>query len=99
MTNNYNAALYEKNSEYSKMNEAVLKEVAEHGRCNGCYYFNFKSRQCLKKNENGEMARTRFSPITYTEPTDKGGFVHVLKPSDCKDYKSKAKKTAKNNQE
>jgi len=90
MTNNYNASLFsDKNSDFYKLNDLVLKEVSESGRCNKCKYFNFGAKKCNKRTEDGKLVRKDYSPIIYTEPTDKGNFIHVLKPSDCKDFRTR----------
>lgn len=32
------------------------------------------------------------NPVIYTEPTQKGQFIHVIKPIDCNDFVSKREK-------
>ena len=93
MTNNYNAALYtDKESEYSKLNSEVLKNVSDNGRCNKCTYFKFGTRKCEKKDENGNLVRPDMIPVTYTEETSKGHFINVIKPIGCKDFTPKTGK-------
>ena len=93
MTYNYNAALYsEKDSELGKQNTDNINEMQTAGRCNNCVYFKFGNRKCTKTNESGKLVRPDFAPITYTEPTNKGNFIHILKPSDCKNFTPKNKK-------
>lgn len=93
MTNNYNAALYaDKESEYSKLNSEVLKDISDNGRCNKCVYFKFGTRKCEKKDENGKLVRPNIIPVTYTEETAKGHFINVIKPIGCTDFTPKTGK-------
>ncbi len=93
MTNNYNASLYtDKESEYSKLNSEVLKDISDNGRCNKCIYFKFGTRKCEKKDENGNLVRPDMIPVTYTEETSKGHFINVIKPIGCKDFTPKTGK-------
>lgn len=86
MTNNYNAFDYVKDSEGAKRNDENLKEMTSTGRCNSCRYFRFGGYKCTKHNDNIK--------ITYTEKTDKGDFINVIKPTGCNDYKKKGKSKA-----
>lgn len=93
MTYNYNAAMFVKDSDMSKENENNLAELTSQSRCNGCRYFNFGKRLCEKKSETGKYVRRSMIPITYSEQTKKGIFIHVLKPVDCHDFTPKNIKT------
>lgn len=93
MTNNYNTALFnDKESEMAKTNAEVIKEVSSVGRCNNCAFFKFGSRKCEKRDNNGKLIRPDIIPVTYSEPTDRGHFIHVIKPVDCNDFTPKNKK-------
>ena len=95
MTYNYNSTVFtDKNSEEFKLNDEVMVAITTN-RCNNCIYLNFGARKCNKKNENGNLVRPNMIPVTYTEPTNRGHFIHIIKPFDCHDFTPKVKQVAK----
>lgn len=88
---NYNSFNFSETGYLRADNDNAISDVRKNGRCNNCIYFSFGGFKCSKRNEDGSLKRPNLSPMTYSEPTDKGGFIHVLKPVDCNDYEGKNK--------
>ena len=92
MTKNYYADNFKKGADLEKINDSNLKDMNTNGKCNTCIYFKFGGLKCEKRNEQGQLIRPNMAPITYTEQTQRGQFINVLRPADCKDFEAKGKK-------
>lgn len=86
---NYNASNFSEKGLLRGENDNALSEMTKGGRCNDCAFFSFGGYKCKKTDDEGRLVRPEIHPVIYTEPTTKGKFIHVLKPCDCTDFKSK----------
>ena len=89
---NYNSSNFADKGVLKDENDNALSEITKGGRCNDCKFFSFGGYKCKKTDDKGNFVRKGMNPVIYTEPTQKGQFIHVIKPLDCNDFVSKREK-------